>query len=76
MKKLSIILLLLLFCGTGVLADESKQEVDNNQTYFTANVQTQPKEEKQQKITNHFTFFTINIQVHRVLKDTTDTNVR
>ena len=72
MKKLSIILSLLLFCSSGVFADEvtPQQTVKNEQAYFTANLQKQPQDGKQkQGITNHFTFFTINVQVNGKIKD-------
>ena len=67
MKKLTLILVLLLFCAQSVLADEvtPAQIVKNDQSYFTANLQKQPQEGKQkQDITNHFTFFTINVQIN------------
>lgn len=72
MKKLAIILSLLLFCSSGVFADEvtPQQTVKNEQAYFTANLQKQPQDGKQkQGITNHFTFFTINVQVNGKIKD-------
>lgn len=72
MKKLSIILSLLLFCSSGVFADDvtPQQTVKNEQAYFTANLQKQPQDGKQkQGITNHFTFFTINVQVNGKIKD-------
>lgn len=77
MKKLAILLALLLFCSQIVLADEilPEQTTENNQTYFTANVQKQPQEGKQkQGITNHFTFFTINVQINGKIKDTDTTD--
>ena len=76
MKKLSFILGILLFCSSGVFADEvtPQQTVKNEQSYFTANLQKQPQDGKQkQGITNHFTFFTINVQVNGKIKDS-DTN--
>lgn len=72
MKKIAIILSLLLFCSSGVFADEvtPQQTVKNEQAYFTANLQKQPQYGKQkQGITNHFTFFTINVQVNGKIKD-------
>lgn len=72
MKKLSFILGILLFCSSGVFADEvtPQQTVKNEQSYFTANLQKQPQDGKQkQGITNHFTFFTINVQVNGKIKD-------
>lgn len=77
MKKLSIILGILLFCAQGVLADDviPKQNIQNDQSYFTANLQKQPTNEKQkQGITNHFTFFTINVQINGKIKDTDTTD--
>lgn len=77
MKKLSIILGILLFCSQGVFADEviPKQDIKNDQSYFTANLQKQPTNEKQkQGITNHFTFFTINVQINGKIKDTDTTD--
>ena len=42
MKKLALILSLLLFFSSAVLADENthEQNVKNDQAYFTANIQT------------------------------------
>lgn len=77
MKKLSIILGILLFCSQAVFADEvlPQQDVKNDQSYFTANLQKQPTNEKQkQGITNHFTFFTINVQINGKIKDTDTTD--
>lgn len=77
MKKLTIILGILLFCAQGVLADEilPKQDIQNDQSYFTANLQKQPTNEKQkQGISNHFTFFTINVQINGKIKDTDTTD--
>ena len=67
MKKVLLTTLVLILGGTMVLADEvtPQQTVKNDQAYFTANIQKQPKTDKQkQGITNHFTFFTINVQVN------------
>lgn len=67
MKKVLLTTLVLTLGGTMVLADEitPQQTVKNDQAYFTANIQKQPKTDKQrQGITNHFTFFTINVQVN------------
>ena len=52
---------------------EPKQTIENNQSYFTANLQKQPEKDNQQKIQNHFTFFTINIQINGKIKDETNT---
>lgn len=67
MKKVLLTTLALILGSTIVLADEvtPQQTVKNDQAYFTANIQKQPKTDKQkQGITNHFTFFTINVQVN------------
>ena len=67
MKKVLLTTLALILGSTIVLADEvtPQQTVTNDQAYFTANIQKQPKTDKQkQGITNHFTFFTINVQVN------------
>lgn len=67
MKRILLTTLVLILGGTMVLADEviPQQTVKNDQAYFTANIQKQPKTDKQkQGITNHFTFFTINVQVN------------
>lgn len=67
MKKLVLTLLVLTVSGLAVFADEitPQQTVKNNQAYFTANIQKQPKTDKQkQGINNHFTFFTINVQIN------------
>ena len=70
MKKLSIILGLLFFCSASVLAADDtnstpKQNVQNEQSYFTANIQKQPQEKGgKQGIKNHFTFFTINVNAN------------
>lgn len=70
MKKFVIVLGLLFFCTTSVFAADDtvitpEQDVQNNQTYFTANIQKQPQAKgSKQGIKNHFTFFTININVN------------
>ena len=67
MKRILLTTLVLILGSTMVLADEvtPQQTVKNDQAYFTANIQKQPKTDKQkQGITNHFTFFTINVQVN------------
>lgn len=70
MKKLSLILCLLFFCTTSVFASDDtgntpNQNVQNEQSYFTANIQKQPQENGgKQGIKNHFTFFTININAN------------
>lgn len=71
MKKLAFILGILLFCSQIVLADEvmAEQDIKNNQSYFTANLQKQPEKESKQKIGNHFSFFVVNIQINGKIKD-------
>lgn len=70
MKKISILLTVLLFCSQIVFADENaivvpEQNTENEQAYFTANIQKQPLEKgSKQAIKNHFTFFTININAN------------
>jgi len=67
MKKIAIVLGLLFFCCESVFATDAgavapEQSVENNQSYFTANIQKQPQEKgSKQGIKNSFTFFTINI---------------
>ena len=71
MKKLAFILGLLLFCSQITFADEVmvEQDIKNNQSYFTANLQKQPEKESKQKIGNHFSFFVVNIQINGKIKD-------
>lgn len=71
MKKIAFILGLLLFCSQTVLADDvvTEQDIKNNQSYFTANLQKQPEKESKQKIGNHFSFFVVNIQINGKIKD-------
>lgn len=70
MKKIAILLGLLFFCCESVFAADAdkvipEQSVENNQSYFTANIQKQPQEKgSKQGIKNHFTFFTINVNVN------------
>lgn len=59
-----------------VLEEMPEQVIQNEHSYFAANLQKQPSERKQrQEITNHFTFFTINVQVNGKVKDS-DTSDR
>lgn len=76
MKKLAFILGILLFCSQTVLADEVvvEQDIKNDQSYFTANLQKQPEKESKQKIGNHFSFFVINIQINGKIKDSDTAN--
>lgn len=69
MKKLVLLLALL---ALPVYAAEPQQTIENNQSYFTANLQKQPEKDNKQKIQNHFTFFTINIQINGKIKDIAD----
>ena len=71
MKKIAFILGLLLFYSQTVLADEvvAEQDIKNDQSYFTANLQKQPEKESKQKIGNHFSFFVVNIQINGKIKD-------
>ena len=71
MKKIASILGLLLFYSQTVLADEvvAEQDIKNDQSYFTANLQKQPEKESKQKIGNHFSFFVVNIQINGKIKD-------
>lgn len=71
MKKLVLVLAVCLLGGLSAIA-EPVQDIDNNQTYLTANLQKQPKKDNQQKIHNHFSFFVINIQVNGKLEYPTD----
>ena len=70
MKKIAIVLGLLFFCCESVFATDTdkvipEQGIENNQSYFTANIQKQPQAKgSKQGIKNHFTFFTININVN------------
>lgn len=70
MKKFAILLAFLFFCCESVFAADTdvaipEQSVENNQSYFTANIQKQPQEKgSKQGIKNHFTFFTINININ------------
>ncbi len=47
----------------------SEQKINNEQAYFTANLQKQPEKDSKQGLTNHFTFFTINVQINGKIKD-------
>lgn len=67
MKKIVLLLALL---ALPVYA-EPQQGVENNQAYFTANLQKQPEKDNKQKIVNHFTFFTVNVQINGKIKDET-----
>lgn len=68
-----LLALLLALMALPVMA-EPQQGIENNQAYFTANLQKQPEKDNKQKITNHFTFFTINVQINGKIKDSADCN--
>lgn len=68
MKRLALLLVL---CALPCMA-EPQQGIENNQSYFTANLQKQPEKDNKQKIQNHFTFFTINVQINGKIKDSAD----
>lgn len=70
MKRLIILAIMLMALPT--MAAEPQQTVENNQSYFTANLQKQPEKDNKQKIQNHFTFFTINVQINGKIKDIAD----
>ena len=66
MKRLLILVMLM---ALPVFAEEPKQEIKNDQAYFTANLQKQPEKDNKQKIGNHFSFFVINVQINGKLQD-------
>lgn len=77
MKKLLIILVLCLIPFPILAADQPQQDIQNNQTYGTINLQKQPEKDKQkQGISNHFTFFTVNVQINGKIQDNVDNNAR
>ena len=60
------------FCSAVAIAADvqPEQNIKNDQSYATLNLQKQPQSGKQkQGITNHFTFFTINVQINGKIKD-------
>lgn len=71
MKKITILLTLCIL-GTLSAVAEPIQEIDNNQSYMTANIQKQPKKDNKQKISNHFSFFVINIQINGKVDNLSD----
>lgn len=75
MKKLALILTICLLSGITAIA-EPIQEIDNNQSYLTANIQKQPKKDNKQKINNHFSFFVINIQINGKVESVPDNTAR
>lgn len=66
MKRILILAMLLTMPA---MAQEPQQTVENNQAYFTANLQKQPEKDNKQKIQNHFSFFVINVQINGKIKD-------
>lgn len=78
MKKVFItILSLMFFCSAVAIAADvqPEQNIKNDQSYATLNLQKQPQSGKQkQGITNHFTFFTINVQINGKINDTDSSN--
>lgn len=78
MKKIfSIVLSLMFFCSAVAIAADvqPEQNIKNDQSYATLNLQKQPQSGKQkQGITNHFTFFTINVQINGKINDTDSSN--
>lgn len=75
MKKIVVLIAICILGGLTAIA-EPIQEVDNNQSYFTANLQKQPKKDNKQKIHNHFSFFVINIQINGKIDRIPDNNAR
>ena len=73
MKNLVLILAICLLSGITAIA-EPIQEIDNNQSYMTANIQKQPKKDNKQKINNHFSFFVINIQINGKVETVPDSS--
>ena len=71
MKKLLILATILLTSTiwSVTMAEEPKQEIKNDQAYFTANLQKQPEKDNKQKIQNHFSFFVVNVQINGKIKD-------
>jgi len=78
MKRIfSIVLGLMFFCSTVAIAADvqPEQNIKNDQSYATLNLQKQPQSGKQkQGITNHFTFFTINVQINGKINDIDPSN--
>ena len=72
MKRLIILAIMLMTLPT--MAAEPQQTVENNQSYFTANLQKQPEKDNKQKIGNHFSFFVVNVQINGKIKDIADTD--
>ena len=65
MKRIFILMCVLLMSNVAFAKETTTQEIKNNQSYATLNIQKQPATaQTKQKIDNHFTFFTINVQVN------------
>lgn len=73
MKKMLLVLMICILTAAMTYA-EPIQEIDNNQSYFTANLQKQPKKDNKQKIHNHFSFFVINVQINGKIDNIPDNN--
>ena len=73
MKKMLLVLMICILTAAMTYA-EPIQEVENNQSYFTANLQKQPKKDNKQKIHNHFSFFVINVQINGKVDRLSDNN--
>ena len=69
-----VIILLVCFLGSLTAIAEPIQDIDNNQAYFTANLQKQPNKDNKQKIQNHFSFFVINVQINGKVENLSDNN--
>lgn len=68
---------LMFFCSAVAIAADvqPEQNIKNDQSYATLNLQKQPQSGKQkQGITNHFTFFTINVQINGKINDIDPSN--
>ena len=77
MLKKFLILSVLLLSASVYAAEQPQQDIQNEQSYATFNIQKQPEKGKQkQGINNRFTFFTINIQINGKIKDNPDDNNR
>ena len=72
MKKLSILLIALLFCSQIVLADEVQPAQTANDNRAVVTVQKQPAKENKQQVKNNW--FCIVIQVNGKIKDSDITN--
>lgn len=76
-RNFLIVLGLMFFCSSVALATDvqPEQNIKNDQSYATLNLQKQPQSGKQkQGITNHFTFFTINVQINGKINDIDSSN--